>query len=156
MLPDIPVVLMLVGLAAYTVLAGADFGAGFWTLLPGGGRASATATRDHARHAMGPVWEANHVWLIFVLVVCWTGYPTAFGSIMSTLAVPFFIAAVGIILRGTAYALRVKARRATRPALPRSRTISSWTRATARSACGQARVGFAANRHTPAPAASRR
>jgi cytochrome bd ubiquinol oxidase subunit II len=55
---------------------------------------------------MAPVWEANHVWLIFVLVVTWTAYPTAFGSIASTLAVPFFIAAVGIILRGTTYALR--------------------------------------------------
>jgi cytochrome d ubiquinol oxidase subunit II len=55
---------------------------------------------------MAPVWEANHVWLIFVLVVTWTAYPTAFGSIASTLAVALFIAAVGIILRGTAYALR--------------------------------------------------
>jgi cytochrome d ubiquinol oxidase subunit II len=55
---------------------------------------------------MGPVWEANHVWLIFVLVVCWTAYPLAFGSITSTLAMPLFIAAVGIILRGASYALR--------------------------------------------------
>jgi cytochrome bd ubiquinol oxidase subunit II len=55
---------------------------------------------------MAPVWEANHVWLIFVLVVAWTAYPTAFGSIASTLALPLFVAAVGIILRGTAYALR--------------------------------------------------
>jgi len=106
MLADIPAALMLVGLAAYTVLAGADFGAGFWTLVPGGGRASSAATRDHARHAMGPVWEANHVWLIFVLVVCWTAYPVAFASITSTLSVPFFIAAVGGILRGASYALR--------------------------------------------------
>src|SRR5262249_45824506 len=106
MLADIPVVLILVGLAAYTVLAGADFGAGFWMLLPGGGGASATATSDHARHAMGPVWEANHVWMIFVLVVCWTAYPIAFASITSTLSVPLFIAAVGIILRGASYALR--------------------------------------------------
>src|SRR5262244_3046630 len=106
MLADIPVALMLVGLAAYTVLAGADFGAGFWTLVPGGGRASSAATRDHARHAMGPVWEANHVWLIFVLVVCWTAYPLAFGSMLSTLSVPLFVAAVGIILRGASYALR--------------------------------------------------
>lgn len=106
MLADVPIVFILVGLAAYTVLAGADFGAGLWTLFPGGGRASAAATRDHARHAMGPVWEANHVWLIFVLVVCWTAYPVAFASITSTLAVPLFIAAVGIILRGAAYALR--------------------------------------------------
>ena len=56
--------------------------------------------RDHAHHAMGPVWEANHVWLIFVLTVVWTAYPTAFGSIASTLSIPLFIAAVGIIFRG--------------------------------------------------------
>jgi len=103
---EIPMVFILVGLAAYTVLAGADFGAGLWTLLAGPGRAGRAAAREHARHAMGPVWEANHVWLIFVLVVCWTAYPVAFGSIMSTLAVPLFIAAVGIILRGASYALR--------------------------------------------------
>jgi cytochrome bd ubiquinol oxidase subunit II len=104
-LADIPAVLILVGLAAYVVLAGADFGAGLWYLLAGprrGGR----AVRDFTYHAMAAVWEANHVWLIFVLVVCWTAYPTAFGSIASTLALPLFVAAVGIILRGTAYALR--------------------------------------------------
>jgi cytochrome d ubiquinol oxidase subunit II len=96
---------MLVGLAAYAVLAGADFGAGFWELA-GGRSEHARDQRDLAHHAMGPVWEANHVWLIFVLVVCWTAYPVAFGSITSTLAVPLFIAGIGIILRGTAYALR--------------------------------------------------
>jgi cytochrome d ubiquinol oxidase subunit II len=105
-LADVPAALILVGLAAYAVLAGADFGAGFWVLFPGGGRAGAAATRDHARHVMGPVWEANHVWLIFVLVVCWTAYPVAFASIMSTLAVPLTGAAIGIILRGASYALR--------------------------------------------------
>jgi cytochrome d ubiquinol oxidase subunit II len=99
-------VFILAGLAAYTVLAGADFGAGLWTLLARPGRVDPGVTRDHARHAMGPVWEANHVWLIFVLVVCWTAYPVAFGSITSTLAVPLFIAAIGIVLRGTSYALR--------------------------------------------------
>ena len=103
---EIPIMFILAGLAAYTVLAGADFGAGFWTLLAGPGRAGRAASRDHARHAMGPVWEANHVWLIFVLVVCWTAYPVAFGSITSTLAIPLFITAVGIILRGASYALR--------------------------------------------------
>jgi cytochrome bd ubiquinol oxidase subunit II len=101
-----PAILILVGLTAYTILAGADFGAGFWALFASGGRASPQATRDHARHAMGPVWEANHVWLIFVLVVCWTAYPVAFGSIMSTLSTPLFVAAVGIVLRGASYALR--------------------------------------------------
>ena len=105
---DLPLVFALVGLAFYTVLAGADFGAGWWQLTAGKGR-DADSIRDHAHHAMGPVWEANHVWLIFVLTVVWTAYPVAFGSIASTLAIPLFIAAVGIIFRGTAYALRAGA-----------------------------------------------
>jgi len=104
-LAEAPLLVMLAGLAAYAVLGGADFGAGFWQLA-GGRHERARQIREHAHHAMGPVWEANHVWLIFVLVVCWTAYPTAFGSITSTLAVPLFIAGLGIILRGTAYALR--------------------------------------------------
>jgi cytochrome d ubiquinol oxidase subunit II len=106
MLAEVPIVFILVGLAAYTVLAGADFGAGFWTLAAGHGRVGRAASSEHARHSMGPVWEANHVWLIFILVVCWTAYPVAFASITSTVAAPLFLAAVGIILRGAAYALR--------------------------------------------------
>jgi cytochrome d ubiquinol oxidase subunit II len=104
----VPGAFMLAGMAAYTVLAGADFGAGQWSLVAAGrrGEPSAARIRDQARHAMGPVWEANHVWLIFVLVVCWTAYPVAFGSITSTLAAPLLIAAIGIIFRGAAYALR--------------------------------------------------
>jgi cytochrome bd ubiquinol oxidase subunit II len=105
MLPDTPLVLILIGIAAYAVLAGADFGAGIWILLSG---ERDEALRDHARHAMGPVWEANHVWLIFVIVVAWTAYPRAFASITSTLSVPLFIAAIGIVLRGAAYALRAQ------------------------------------------------
>ena len=104
-LADVPAILILAGLAAYIVLAGADFGAGLWYLLAGPGRGG-RAVRDFTYHAMAPVWEANHVWLIFVLVVTWTAYPTVFGSIASTLALPLFIAALGIIMRGTAYALR--------------------------------------------------
>jgi cytochrome bd ubiquinol oxidase subunit II len=102
----VPVAFILAGMTAYTVLAGADFGAGLWTLLAVGGSASARRLRDEARHAMGPVWEANHVWLIFVLVIAWTAYPVAYGSITSTLAAPLLIAAIGIIFRGAAYALR--------------------------------------------------
>src|SRR3954452_17012627 len=102
-----PLILIVAGLTAYGVLGGADFGAGFWSLWAGRHGPERTSVRDHAYHAIGPVWEANHVWLIFVLVVCWTGYPTAFGSIMSTLAVPLFVVAVGIILRGSACARRV-------------------------------------------------
>jgi cytochrome d ubiquinol oxidase subunit II len=105
----IPLVFALIGLAFYTVLGGADFGAGFWQLTAGRGR-QADAIREHAHAAMAPVWEANHVWLIFVLTVVWTAYPTAFGSIASTLSIPLFIAAVGIIFRGIAYALRAGAK----------------------------------------------
>ena len=101
----LPMLFMLVGLAMYTVLGGADFGAGLWHLTAGHGP-EASRIRDHAHHAIGPVWEANHVWLIFVLTVVWTAYPAAFGSIASTLEIPLFVAGIGIILRGTAYALR--------------------------------------------------
>src|SRR5919198_1365189 len=101
----LPLIFALIGLAFYTVLAGADFGAGFWQLTAGKGP-QAQAVREHAHAAMAPVWEANHVWLIFVLTVVWTAYPTVFGSIASTLSIPLFIAAVGIIFRGVAYALR--------------------------------------------------
>ena len=104
----LPLTFVLAGLALYTALAGADFGAGFWQLFAGRGERAA-AIRAHAHRSMGPVWEANHVWLIFVLTVFWTSYPRAFGSIASTLAVPLFIAALGIILRGAAYALRAGA-----------------------------------------------
>jgi len=102
---DVPLIFALIGLALYTVLAGADFGAGLWQLLAGRGP-DAVRLRDHAHHSMGAVWEANHVWLIFVLTVVWTAYPAAFGSIASTLEVPLFVAALGIIFRGAAYALR--------------------------------------------------
>ena len=102
---ELPLWFALAGLTLYTVLGGADFGAGFWQLLAGKGK-QADEVRDEAHHAMAPVWEANHVWLIFVLTVVWTAYPTAFGSIASTLSIPLFIAGIGIVLRGGAYALR--------------------------------------------------
>jgi cytochrome bd ubiquinol oxidase subunit II len=108
MLEALPLVFVLGGLAVYTVLGGADFGAGFWQLFAGRG-AHAERIREAAHHLMGPVWEANHVWLIFVITVFWTAYPTAFGSIASTLAVPLFIAVVGIVFRGAAYGLRAGA-----------------------------------------------
>src|SRR6201996_9545502 len=101
----LPLVFALVGLVLYVVLAGADFGAGMWMVLAGGGERG-ERIREHAHHSLAPVWEANHVWLIFVLTVTWTAYPTFFGSIASTLCVALFIAALGIILRGASYALR--------------------------------------------------
>ena len=105
---DWPLVFVLAGLVLYVVLGGADFGAGFWQLTAGRGR-DAEELRDEAHRAIGPVWEANHVWLIFVLTVAWTAYPAALAAIASTLAAPLFIAAVGIIFRGLAYALRAGA-----------------------------------------------
>jgi cytochrome d ubiquinol oxidase subunit II len=102
---ELPLIFVLIGLVLYVVLAGADFGAGFWQLFAGRG-ASGARVREHAHESIAPVWEANHVWLIFVLTVTWTAYPSAFGAIASTLSVPLFIAAIGIILRGAAYALR--------------------------------------------------
>lgn len=108
MLQALPLIFVLVGLALYTVLAGADFGAGFWQLFAGRGP-RAEQVREHVHHSMAPVWEANHVWLIFVLTVFWTSYPKAFGSIASTLGLALFVAAIGIIFRGATYALRAGA-----------------------------------------------
>jgi cytochrome d ubiquinol oxidase subunit II len=102
---ELPLFFALQGVALYAILAGADFGAGIWQLLAGRGERAARI-RDHAHHSMAPVWEANHVWLIFVLVVVWTGYPQAFASMASTLAVALTAAGLGIVLRGVAYALR--------------------------------------------------
>jgi cytochrome bd ubiquinol oxidase subunit II len=98
-------VLVLVGIAAYAVLGGADFGGGFWDLTAGGAERGGPV-RGMVQRSMSPVWEANHVWLIFVLVMVWTAFPVAFGSLFSTLAIPLFLAAIGIIFRGTAFALR--------------------------------------------------
>lgn len=94
-----------IGMMLYAVFAGADFGAGFWDLVAGGPARGADQRRV-IEAAIGPVWEANHVWLIFVLVVLWTGFPTAFAAIASTLYVPLTAAAVGIILRGAGFAFR--------------------------------------------------
>jgi cytochrome bd ubiquinol oxidase subunit II len=108
MLVDSILAILIVALAAYAVLGGADFGAGFWDLTAGGA-ARGARLRGLVHRSMGPVWEANHVWLIVVLVVLWTCFPHAFGPLMETLYVPLFLASVGIIFRGAAYALRGEA-----------------------------------------------
>src|SRR5437868_13024989 len=112
----LPLVFALIGLALYGVLGGADFGAGFWQLTAGGGK-HGERIREHAHKSKATVWEANHVWLIFVLSVVWTAYPKAFGSIASTLGAALFIAVLGIVLRGAAYALRAGAATARESAL---------------------------------------
>jgi cytochrome bd ubiquinol oxidase subunit II len=102
---DVPMFFILAGLIAYVSLAGPDFGAAIWQVTAGRGEDD-ERLRDLAHDAMAPVWEANHVWLIFVLTVMWTSYPEAFGSIASTLCVALFVGGLGIVVRGAAYALR--------------------------------------------------
>ena len=99
-----------VGATLYAVFGGADFGAGFWALIAGTGERGERA-RALIDWAIGPVWEANHVWLIFVLVVLWTAFSVAFESIMSTLFIPLSLAALGIVLRGSGFAFHKMARR---------------------------------------------
>jgi cytochrome bd ubiquinol oxidase subunit II len=94
-----------IGVSCYALFGGADFGAGLWDLLAGGARRGA-AQRRLIEHSIGPVWEANHVWLIFVLVVMWTCFPKLFGAVSSTLWVPLTLAAFGVIVRGSAFAFR--------------------------------------------------
>jgi cytochrome bd ubiquinol oxidase subunit II len=98
-------VVLLLAVVAYAIFGGADFGAGFWDLTAGGPERG-----DHPRglieHSIGPVWEANHVWLIFIFVVLWTSFPEAYASITLTLFVPLTIAALGIVFRGASFAFR--------------------------------------------------
>ena len=96
---------MFVGLIAYGLFGGADFGAGIWDLLAGGTRRGARQ-RDLIERSIAPIWEANHVWLIFVLVVLWTAFSGAFAAVVSTLYVPLTLAAFGMIARGAAFAFR--------------------------------------------------
>jgi cytochrome d ubiquinol oxidase subunit II len=105
---EVCLALAIIGITAYAVLGSADLGAGFWDLTAGGDHRGGRV-RGMIQRSMGPVWEANHVWLIFVLVILWTAFPVFFGSMMSTLYVPLFGAAFGIILRGLAFAVRGQA-----------------------------------------------
>lgn len=102
---DVAAALMFLGVVAYAILGGADFGSGVWDLLAGDARQGAHL-RSQIDRSIGPVWEANHVWLIYVLVFLWTGFPEAFGAIMTTLYVPWLLVGAGIVLRGGAFAFR--------------------------------------------------
>lgn len=100
----------LAGVIAYAVLGGADFGGGVWDLFASGPRKQ--QQREAIAHAMGPVWEANHVWLIFVNVVLFTAFPPAYAALSVGLFLPFHLVLLGIILRGTAFVFRTYSRRA--------------------------------------------
>ncbi len=94
----------LAGVMAYALLAGADFGGGVWDLLAAGPRKK--EQRLAIQRAMGPVWEANHVWLIFVLVVLFTCFPRGYAALAIALFLPFHLALVGIMLRGASFVFR--------------------------------------------------
>ncbi|HTW17498.1 MAG TPA: cytochrome d ubiquinol oxidase subunit II [Nocardioides sp.] len=96
---------MFVGVVAYALFGGADFGSGFFDLTAGGSERGAEL-RTQIDRSIGPVWEANHVWLIYVLVTWWTAFPEAFAAAMNTLIVPMFLALFGIVLRGASFAFR--------------------------------------------------
>jgi cytochrome d ubiquinol oxidase subunit II len=98
-------VVLLLAVVAYAVFGGADFGAGFWDLIAGGPERG-ERPRDVIEHSIGPVWEANHVWLVFIFVILWTSFSEAYASITLTLFVPLAIAALGIVLRGASFAFR--------------------------------------------------
>jgi|tagenome__1003787_1003787.scaffolds.fasta_scaffold20951538_1 cytochrome d ubiquinol oxidase subunit II len=108
---DAVAIVLLICATAYAVFGGADFGAGLWNLLAGRGDRG-RRPRELIDWAIGPVWEVNHVWLIFVLVVLWTGFSSAFEAIFSTLFIPLSLAALGIVLRGAGFAFHQTARRA--------------------------------------------
>src|ERR1700691_3421890 len=94
----------LPGILLYAILGGADFGGGVWELLASGPRRE--QQRTVITEAIGPVWEANHVWLIFVIVTLFTCFPAAFADIATGVNTPLALALLGIVLRGSAYAFR--------------------------------------------------
>jgi len=102
---DAAAAILWVGATFYALFGGADFGGGFWDLVAGRPERG-QRPRDVIQRSLTPVWEANHVWLIFILVVLWTAFPSAFSAIFTTLYVPIALAALGIVLRGAGFAFR--------------------------------------------------
>jgi cytochrome bd ubiquinol oxidase subunit II len=102
---DAAAAILWVGATFYALFGGADFGGGVWDLIAGGPERG-ERPRALIQRSLTPVWEANHVWLIFVIVVLWTAFPQAFSAIFTTLYVPLALAALGIVLRGCGFAFR--------------------------------------------------
>ena len=95
---------MLISLIIYMLTGGADFGGGIWDLFATGRRAK--AQRSLIAHAIAPIWEANHVWLIVIVVLLFVAFPVAFAAISTALHVPLTLMLIGIVLRGTAFVFR--------------------------------------------------
>lgn len=104
MLPEIIAGIMLIAMTIYAVMAGADFGGGVWDLFATGPRAA--QQRELINRAIGPIWEANHVWLILVIVLMFGCFPPAFAAISIALHIPLSLMLIGIVLRGSAFAFR--------------------------------------------------
>jgi cytochrome bd ubiquinol oxidase subunit II len=102
---DLAAATLWIGATMYAIFGGADFGGGLWDLIAGDAERG-KRPRARIQRSITPVWEANHVWLIFILVVLWTAFPEAFSAVMSTLYVPLALAALGIVLRGAGFAFR--------------------------------------------------
>ncbi|MEU8864641.1 cytochrome d ubiquinol oxidase subunit II [Streptomyces umbrinus] len=113
MIEDAVAWVLLAAVAAYACAGGTDYGAGFWDLFAGGAERG-KRPRWLIDHAMAPVWETNNVWLIFVLVVMWTGFPVLFQTVFTAMWLPLALAAVGLVLRGAGFALRKPTRRLAR------------------------------------------
>ncbi|MEU6944707.1 cytochrome d ubiquinol oxidase subunit II [Streptomyces sp. NPDC046316] len=110
MTADLIAVVLLLAVTAYACAGGTDYGAGFWDLTAGGtGRGR--RPRWLIDHAMAPVWEVNNVWLIFVLVIMWTGFPVLFQTVFTAMWLPLALAVVGMVLRGAGFALRKPSQR---------------------------------------------
>ena len=105
MVAEAVAVVTFVGVIASAVFGGADYGAGIWDLAAGTGERGARIRRQIDR-SIGPVWEANHVWLIFVIVMIWSAFPRVFATLMTTLAVPWSLVGLGIVFRGGAFVFR--------------------------------------------------
>src|SRR6266446_4457379 len=104
MLEVIVAIFILSSLIVYALMGGADFGGGIWNLLAFGPRAK--RQREAIADAIAPIWEANHVWLILVIVLLFTGFPSAFGTMMTALNIPITVMLLGIVLRGSAFIFR--------------------------------------------------
>jgi cytochrome bd-type quinol oxidase subunit 2 len=104
MLPMLVAGIAGVALTAYVLLGGADYGGGVWDLLASGPRRE--KQRELIAHAIGPIWEANHVWLILVVVLLFTCFPPAFAQLMTVLHIPITLLLIGIVLRGSAFTFR--------------------------------------------------
>jgi cytochrome d ubiquinol oxidase subunit II len=103
-LPTVVAVVMVLALNGYVLLGGADFGGGVWDLLATGPRRD--GQRALIAHAIGPIWEANHVWLIVVVVLLFTCFPPAFAELAIALHIPLSLMLIGIVLRGSAFTFR--------------------------------------------------